>query len=110
MKTKHKKTKHQTPNTKQLTMKTKHQKTKHQKNQTPKKPNTKHQTTNNENETPNTKHFSTSKKVNHDFICLYQGRPWEWDGELSETACTILHQHVIQGDLTELQVSLAIFL
>lgn len=39
------------------------------------------------------------------FLFLAFQQPWTWDGELPEAACNILHQHVIQGDLTDLQVA-----
>ena len=35
----------------------------------------------------------------------WQTNPWEWAGEMSKSARTILHQHMIQGDLTDLQVN-----
>jgi hypothetical protein len=48
----------------------------------------------------------TKKTFMKNNLFIFQNRPWEWDGELPEAACTILHQHVIQGDLTELQVTI----
>ena len=35
--------------------------------------------------------------------------PQEWNGQLAEAATSILQQHAMQGDLTELQVCLTLF-
>ncbi|GBL78569.1 BAI1-associated protein 3 [Araneus ventricosus] len=43
--------------------------------------------------------------VNHE-LKMFQGKPYEWAGDLPQQALTILHQHAIQGDITELQQAL----
>ncbi|XP_064637155.1 BAI1-associated protein 3-like isoform X4 [Lineus longissimus] len=53
----------------------------------------------------------TDIKQHEDLYCIfieheirkYQDAKYRWDGELPQAAQTILHQHAIQGDITEVQ-------
>jgi BAI1-associated protein 3 len=45
-------------------------------------------------------------KINIRVILIFKGGTIQWTGELSRDAETILHQHAIQGDITDIQHSM----
>jgi len=43
--------------------------------------------------------------INHE-LSKFAGKSTEWNGKLSREAETILHQHAIQGDITDFQITM----
>ena len=50
------------------------------------------------------KEHSSHSLSNFKYFSFLKESPQEWNGQLAEAATSILQQHAMQGDLTELQV------